>query len=309
MASPFAILVVFLITTAVIVLAALFVAGRNERVHSRLKEIAVPGPAEPAIDQSRVAQLTHSTLEKMGAPLLPDEESQRTLLQTRLIHAGLYGSHALVTFLGVKMLLMALPVVVGLGAALFGATTLLKGVCYGLYLGIAGMLGPSFWLASRKAKRQAALRRALPDTLDVIVICLEGGLSLAAALQRVVAELRVAHPLLASEMGIVEREIIVGRSTGEALRHFADRCDLEDVRTLASVVIQSERFGASLVKTLRQHSEGLRMQRLLRGEEMAQKASVKIVFPTLLFIFPAVFLVLAGPAMFQVWEMMASMQK
>src|SRR5262249_38309187 len=149
----------------------------------------------------------------------------------------------------------------------------------------------------------------LPDFLDVVVICLEGGLSLPATFQRVAGELRLVHPLLAAEMGTVGRATMLGQSTGEALRDFAERCDLDEVRTLASVVHQSERFGAGVVKTLRVHAEILRAQRLLYAEEMAQKASVKIIFPTLLFIFPAIFLVLAGPAAFQLMEMFSGAQK
>jgi tight adherence protein C len=293
-----------LATCAVVLVLAVCLSGGRERIDARLKELAeeVPGTAG-----AKVAALTRSTLGKIGQPLLPGSAEDRTRLQTQLMQAGLYAPHALITFLGVKMVLMLLPAAVGFVAGVLGTVPMQTGVCWGLIAGTGGMIGPSFWLGSRKNARQAALRRALPDALDVIVICLEGGLSLPVALQRVCSELRLAHPLLSDEMAIVEREMAVGIQAGEALRHFADRCDLDDVRSLAAVVIQSERFGVSMVKTLKQHSETLRHQRLMRGEEQAQKAAVKIVFPTLLFIFPAVFLVLAGPAVIQVYEMMSRM--
>jgi len=166
------------------------------------------------------------------------------------------------------------------------------------------MIGPSFWLDRRKKARQMAFRRALPDALDVLVICLEGGLSLMAAFKRVAGELRTAHPPLAAELLIVEREVQLGRQTGEAMRQFGERADLEEVRNLASVITQSERFGASLVKALRVHAETLREKRLQHAEEMAQKAATKILFPTLIFIFPGVFIVILGPAVIRIMELL-----
>src|SRR5262249_14558026 len=115
------------------------------------------------------------------------------------------------------------------------------------------------------------------------------------SLRRVASELRTAHPLLAFELNIVQREVQLGRSTGEALRQFADRADLEELRSLASVVTQAERYGASLVKSLRVHADALREKRLQYAEEMAHKASIKILFPTVLFIMPAMFIVVLGP--------------
>jgi tight adherence protein C len=164
------------------------------------------------------------------------------------------------------------------------------------------MIGPGFWLDGRKNKRQTNLRRALPDALDLLVICLEGGLSLPASLRRVGAELRTAHPLLALELNIVQREIQLGSSPGESLQKLGVRTDLEEIRSMASVITQAERFGASLVKSLRVHAETLRTKRQQHAEEMAGKAAVKVLFPTLFFIFPAIFVVILGPAVFQIME-------
>jgi tight adherence protein C len=138
--------------------------------------------------------------------------------------------------------------------------------------------------------------------MDVLVICLEGGLSLPGAVLRVANELGTAHPDLAMELIIVQREVQMGRTTGDALRQFAERCDLEEIRNLAAVINQSERFGASLIKALRIHAETLRGKRLQYAEEMAHKAAIKILFPTLLCIFPGIFLIILGPAAFQLAE-------
>jgi tight adherence protein C len=250
-----------------------------------------------------MSQLAMSVLPKMGVAIIPSSEEQRSELQTRLIHAGYYGRQALVIFLGLKMLLTIGPAVIGLMAGMVGIIPISYGVIFGAILGITGMIGPSFWLDRRKSERQMAFRRALPDAMDVLVICLEGGLSLTGAIRRVASELRTAHAGLAMELQIVQREMQLGRTAGEALRQFAERCDLEEIRSLASVINQSERFGASLVKALRVHAETLRGKRLQMAETMAQKAAIKILFPTLIFIFPGIFLVILGPAVVQLIEM------
>jgi tight adherence protein C len=151
--------------------------------------------------------------------------------------------------------------------------------------------------------RKRALRNAFPDALDTLVLCLEGGVGLNAAMQRVTDELQVVHPALGAEMVIIQGEMQLGLSAGEALRKFAERCGLEDVRDLASVIQQSERSGASVARALRIHADSARVERQQRAEETAQKAAVKILFPTLLCIFPAIFIVLLGPAAFQLARM------
>jgi tight adherence protein C len=291
-------LVASLAAGSLLLLVFLVMGERKDRLDVRLNELAGRGGADAAPDG--MAELARSALPKMGIPLLPKEGAERTRLQARLMHAGLYSRQAMVVFLGVKMILMVSPVLVGLAAGLVGLVPILYGLIGGMCVGIVGMIGPSFWLDRRKKRRQTAFRRALPDALDVLVICLEGGISLNGAIRRVAGELRTAHPLLASELNIVQREVQLGLSSGQALRGFADRCDLEEIRSLASVIIQTERFGASLVKALRVHAETLRIKRLQRAEELAQMAATKVLIPTVLFILPGLFVVILAPAAFQI---------
>ena len=187
---------------------------------------------------------------------------------------------------------------------LVGLVPVTLGVLVGTVFSTVGMIGPSFWLDSRKAARQLEFRRALPDVLDVIVICLEGGLSLSGALRYVAEDLRTAHPLMADELNIAQREVQLGLSPGESLRKLAERTDLEEIRSLASVIIQADRLGASLIKSLRTHADTLRLKRRQHAEEMAQKAGTKILFPTILFIFPALFVVILAPGLIQIMEML-----
>jgi tight adherence protein C len=292
----------FAMASSLVLLVFMVATGRKNRLNTRLQELSTRGTPGPDVDT--VAKLARSTLPKMGAPLLPKTEGERTKLQARLTQAGLYSRQAMVVFLGVKMVLMVGPALIGIALGVVGLIPIMWGLVFGAIFGISGMIGPSFWLDRRKKARQASFRRALPDALDVLVICLEGGLSLPGAVRRVTGELRTAHPVLAGELSIVLREVQLGLSTGEALRQFGERSDLEEVRGLASVITQSERFGASLVKALRVHADTLREKRLQYAEEMAQKAATKILFPTVFFIMPAIFIVILGPAVIQITAVM-----
>jgi tight adherence protein C len=290
-------LVVFLMVSSMTLLVATLVSGRRTRLDVRLQDLM--NPSGPVPDRDAMEQLARSALPKIGAQLVPDNEEERKLLQARLIHAGLYGRQAMVLYLGVKILLMTAPALIGLAAGLAGLVPVSLGVLVGSVSGAAGMIGPSFWLDKKKAARQIAIRRALPDALDVVVICLEGGLSLPGTLRYVAEDLRTAHPLLAAELNIVQREVQLGLTPGESLRKLADRTDMEEIRSLASVIMQSDRLGASLAKSLRVHADTLRLKRRQRAEEMAQKAGTKILFPTIIFIFPSLFIVVLAPGLIQ----------
>ncbi len=298
--------VTFVAVSSLTMLTYLLTGRRQPRLDQRLRTLAKRGDTGSSPDS--MAEFAMTTLPKIGAVMLPESEQERTKLQSRLIHAGFYGRQAVLVFLGVKMLLMVGPAVIGILLSVAGIVPIQHGFIAGAFFGGFGMIGPSFWLDNRKAARQASFRRALPDALDIMVICLEGGGTLVSAIQRVALELRTAHPLLADELNIVQREIQLGRSTGEALRQFADRADLEEVRSLSSVVLQAERYGASMVKSLRIHAETLRNNRIMRAEEMAQKAVVKILFPTALCIMPAMFIVVIGPLAIEVLEIFKGIQ-
>jgi tight adherence protein C len=293
-------LATFMAVSSLLMLIFMLVNGRRGRLDTRLDDLLGNGKSELASDS--VGQLARTALPKMGTALLPSDEEERSRLKARLIQAGLYNRQALLVFLGVKMLLMVAPACLGLLAGLMGLIDWTYGLIGGACFGVVGMIGPSFWLDRRKKSRQTSFRRALPDALDVLVLCLEGGLSLPGALRRVALELRTAHPVLATELNIVQREIQLGRSAGEALRQFADRSDLEEIRSLSSLIIQAERYGASLVKSLRIHAEMLRQKRLQYAEEMAQKAATKVLFPTIFCIFPGIFIIILGPAAIQILE-------
>jgi tight adherence protein C len=241
--------------------------------------------------------------------------ARKAELRAQCLRAGFFHPSAPSMFLGAKVLLILVLAAGGAAVSFYflpasgaaktaeeGLESLPFGAKFGLCAfagGAVGMLAPSFWLSAKVRKRQQLLRNALADALDMLVLCLEGGVSTNAAMQRVTDELQIAHPLLAVEMNIVQREMQLGLSAGEALRKFGDRCGLSDVRDLALALLQSERYGSSMTKTLRGYVEASRLERQQQVEEVAQKAAVKILFPTLLCIFPAIFVVVLGPAAFQ----------
>jgi tight adherence protein C len=204
------------------------------------------------------------------------------------------------------MVLLTVPVVAALVVGLAGLVPAAHAWLGGALASATALLLPGLWLGGRIRARRKALLKGLPDALDALVLCVEGGLSLRAAVQRITAELQTAHPALATEMTIVQREIELGQSAGEAMRSFARRAKLTEVQTLAAVLLQAEEYGSGIARTLRVHADVYRQQRQQRAEEQAQKAAVKILFPTLLCIFPAIFIVILGPALVQIQEMFAA---
>src|SRR5207248_806335 len=151
------------------------------------------------------------------------------------------------------------------------------------------------WLASRIKGNKRELNLSLPDALDLMVVCIEAGLTVDSAMQRVGEELALAHPALSREFGITHMETRVGLSRSEALKNLATRTGASSLLSLSAMLIQADRFGTSIAKALRVHADTLRVQRQQAAEEMAAKAAVKMSFPLVLFIFPATFLILAGP--------------
>lgn len=295
-------LLVFVAVASLSAIVGLLVTGRRTPLDRRIDNLVGkgrPGEGKP----ETMAVIARTALPKMGKVIVPEDEAERTKLRARLVHAGLYQPQAMHVFLGVKLALLLLATAVGLGLTLGRVLPTSKALPASMILFMIGMTGPNKWLARRKAARQTALRRGLPDALDVLIICLEGGLSLQAAIKKIADELRSAHPILGDEIRIVDREIQLGRGPGEALQNFARRTDLEEALTLAAVIAQAEKFGASLVKSLRTHSDTLRLQRKQKAEERAQKAATKILIPTLLFIFPAIFIILLAPAGFRIMEL------
>jgi tight adherence protein C len=224
--------------------------------------------------------------------LVPKSQSELSVVQRRLVRAGYRNDTILKFFYGAKLLV---PLILCLIVATTGLSHFGGFFIYALALGL-GFLAPDFWLGRQIASRQAKIRRGLPDVLDMMVICIEAGQSLDQATVRTAEELRVAQPAISDELSVVVLEQRAGRARTDAWRQFAERTAVDVVRNLVSVLVQSEKFGTSVAKTLRIHSDTLRTQRRQKVEEQAAKTSVKLVFPLVFFIFPSLFVVTLGPA-------------
>lgn len=218
-------------------------------------------------------------------------------LRTRLVQSGFRDEGALTIFIGLRvtlpLVLMAVAFVIGNFLDVPSTTRLtMLGVGAGL-----GYVGPSFVLDKLRLGRQRVIRLALPDALDLMVVCLEAGVAMGAAFGRVAREFARTSPALCEELRLVTLEMQAGKSGAEALRSFSDRIGIEDVSSLVAMLIQSEKFGTSVAGALRIHTDGMRTERLQLAEERAQKAAVRMLFPAAGLIFPAIMIVLMGPAM------------
>ncbi len=167
-------------------------------------------------------------------------------------------------------------------------------------LGAVGFFAPDFWLTGAVGKRRDAIRLSLPDALDLLVICMEAGLGLDQALIRVGEELRISHPALAEEFLLINLEQRAGKPRLDAWRNMADRTGLEVVRSFVSMLVQTERFGTPISKSLGNFADSLRTRRRQQAEEMAAKTTIKMIFPLVLFIFPSLFIVLLAPAVISI---------
>jgi tight adherence protein C len=272
-------------------------SGTAGTVERRLAEIGGVAVAEgPSYDH-----LVMDTLKRMGraAPRSPSEMGK---LQRRLVSAGFRANEALIVFLGIR---------VAAGAMVFGllATPLVFRPNLPLALGGAalGYLLPNLVLARLEKRRQHRIRMSLPDALDLLVVSVEAGLGLDLAIQRVGEELSFAHRELCDELRLINFELRAGKPRTEALHNLGDRTGVDDIVSLVAMLVQTDKFGTSVAQSLRVHSDTLRTKRRQRAEEAAAKTGVKMVFPLVFCIFPAIWVVTLGPAVIKFIEVLMPM--
>jgi len=263
--------------------------GGRERSLSRASELL-----------SRVA--VSNTTKELMRRLMPDDETRRTRMMNRLIRAGYYEPAALGYFMIAKVSLMVAPLILSILLSWAFPWPWHWTLMVGALLGFVGMLVPDILLGVMTRSRQRYFRQALPDFVDLAITCVEGGMGLSEAVSQVHSEMRQTHPVLSTELDFVLRDVHLGQTLGQGFTRMSDRTGVDEARALASFVEQSQRFGSEMGSALRELSDMLRFQREQRAEELAQQASVKILVPTLLFIFPTIFVALAGPAALQIQQ-------
>jgi tight adherence protein C len=282
----------------VLALAYAFSAG-NVPTAERLTRLWQPPPS--AVPQAgfkeKQKQKVRDVLGDVGK-LIPQSAKQIPHTQRLMARAGYRRPEAVMAMQGVKVILP-----VGLLALVYFTGFYLQSPVFILaFAAVGGYLLPEFWLTSRVRHRQLVLRLSLPDCLDLLVVCVEAGLALDQAFLRVTQELRIAHPELCEELDLVNAEIRIGRTRIEALHELANRTGVEDIKALVAMLVQTDRFGTSIAQSLRVHSDELRTKRRQRGEELAAKATVKMIPALVFFIFPALFVVILGPAVISLFR-------
>jgi tight adherence protein C len=242
-----------------------------------------------------VSPLMDRITKAAAGPLMPKQREEQSRLRKRLGYAGVYSPAGMHIFVGSKIVLLCCGALAGLVIG-SGADSAMLAIWLVCMLGVLGMALPGMWLSYRIRRRQSTLQASLPDALDLMVVCVEAGLTIDAAIQRVGQEIALAHPEIATELGITHMETRIGLSRVDALRNLGHRTGSAALQSLAAMLVQAERFGTSIGTALRVHAESLRVKRQHAAEEQAAKTTVKLAFPVVLFIFPTVVAVLGGPA-------------
>jgi tight adherence protein C len=278
--------------------SATIALGYTDPVRKRVDSLAGDEPRE-AKRFSRLA----TSLGPVAAFVLPQDELEKTKVMGQLFQAGYRSATALQIFYLVKTLLMiVLPLAVIVASQWMPDVRTGSVVLYAFIASAIGMLGPNYVLHKAAERRKRSLTNGFPDALDLLVVCVESGLGLAAAIQRVADEIEVSHPELAAELALVNSEIRVGVPREQALKNLADRTGLDDIRGLVGLLVQTMRFGTGVADALRVYSEEFRDKRTQKAEEMAAKMGTKLVFPLVLFMFPIFFIVAIGPAVIRIMD-------
>jgi len=271
---------------------ALMGSGGDTKLRSRLTANSVQDPIEdPSQQGGGMVEMVQKVGQAAAKPFMPNTREKVSALRRNLGFAGIYSPTAIKVMTGFKVICLGGGI---MGGYLFGMSTdqLMLGLSVG---GIIGYILPTVWLRTRIKKNQKSLQYGLADGLDLMVVCVEAGLTVDAAMQRVGQELQIAHPAISREFAITYMETRVGLSRADALKNLGARTGSAPLQSLSAMLQQADRFGTSIANALRIHADTLRQSRQHAAEEMAAKASVKMSFPLVLFIFPATFIVLAGP--------------
>ncbi|EAQ76928.1 probable secretion system protein TadC [Blastopirellula marina DSM 3645] len=268
------------------------------RAEDRLDDIKDPIGKKNREDRSgnAVSKVLEKATPAFAAPLQPKNAKDANALKERLTHAGFRSEAAPNIFLGLKFASLLIGLIVGGGLVVllgnYNQSDLFKGIAIA---GISFYI-PSIGLWYLGKKRKEQIFRGLPDALDLMVVCVEAGLGLDQAMRRVSEEMKKTYRVIAEEFGLCNFQLQVGRQRSDVLHELGNRTGVDDLRSLAAILIQADKFGSSISQALRVQSDSMRTRRRQIAEEKAAKTAVKMIFPLVFFIFPGIFVVLVGPA-------------
>ncbi len=287
----------FFITLIVFVALALGVAFAGMKLYVKPKEAierVVGGIEQPEHMPTHPSLALHDLIKKLGN-IVPQSPKDVTVMQRRLIRAGVRNEGALRTLYGAKFALgVSLPLL--MAATILGSSFETGNKMMAILASAAvGFFGPNEYVRRMATKRQKEISRGLPNALDLLVVCVESGLGLDQAILQVSKELEKAHPEISEEFGLVNLELKAGKRRVEALRNLAERTGVDDLKKLVAVLIQADRFGTGVAQSLRAHADFMRIQARQVAEEKAAKLGVKLIFPIFFCILPSLFVVTVGP--------------
>jgi tight adherence protein C len=274
---------------------------RKNPLSERLADLEKSNPFRAYAESAVLAQ-RETSVERVFQPLsklMPKSPSEVSATTRKLMQAGYRHKSAVTIFYGLKAsFILALFLAAFLiGRLQSGAADIFITLmaCVG-----AGYILPDFILSTRVSARKEKIQLALPDALDLLVVCVEAGLGLDQGILKTSEELRVTHPDICDELNLVNLELRAGKPRKDALKNLADRTGVEDMNGLVSMLVQTDKFGTSIAQSLRVHSDALRTKRRQRAEERAHKVSVKLVFPLVFLIFPSMFIIILGPGVIKI---------
>jgi tight adherence protein C len=300
-------IVPFLVATAigigVYALYTLF-SARDARAEKRLDRFSrlTGGPEveEQSSSSERLQEMIEKAAPALAKPLTPKSEEEQSELKVRLLNAGWRNENAPSVYLGIKFgfLLLGLLIALLVVVPSYGLTQ--KGMMYGFLIAGISFYLPGIFVWWRVKGRQDQVFCGLPDALDLMVVCVEAGLGLDAAMRKVAEEMARSFPIISEEFSICNFQLQMGRPRREVLHDLGLRTGVDDMKSLAAILIQADRFGSSVAHALRVQSDSMRTKRKQLAEERAAKTAVQLIIPLILFIFPAIFIVLVGPAAIQI---------
>ncbi len=281
------------------------ISQRNSQAEERLERLGRPKSLveiedlAKGDDRQRYAGLKDA-ISNLGRGLEPQSELEKNQIKVKLANAGFRSDTALAIYQGCRVLGLLLGIAVAVGIMYFGTGFNLKGIQYGVGAAAFLFFFPQVALWQIRTTRQKEIFLTLPDSLDLLVVCVESGLGLDAALRKVTEEMKDHSKVLCEEFSLANLQLQMGRPRREVLHDLGVRTGVDDVRALVAILIQADRFGASIAQALRVQSDSMRTRRRQIAEEKASKTAVQLIFPLVLFIFPAIFVVLVGPAAIQI---------
>ena len=300
----------FGIASLVWFLSSLF-SAKPSRVSARLDELRNPAlrqksrPSETQ-PQKRVSSLLEKAAPTLSKALEPKSELEQSKLKLRLANAGFNSPTAPTIFLATKVAGLVVGITIGTAYGLMSFGLTQNGLTSMVVAGGIGFYLPEIILTLKISSRKEKIFLALPDALDLLVVCVESGLGLDAGMRRVTDELSDASPEVCGEFAMCNMQLQMGRARRDVLRDLGLRTGVDDMRALSAILIQAEKFGSSIAQALRVQSDTMRVKRRQLAEERAQQTAVKMIFPLVLFIFPGIFVILVGPAAIQLINGMLS---